>query len=379
MVESSLEPALSDYIFNHASLLAFVTGPDGTILKAGTFAEKLLGNNLVGAVLSDFFVDFSTSFDLKSALKSEQSRLITVSVKNGLPQTFSFRFVDCGKKIFVTGELTHRDNESLRSHLIQLNGEVSNLNRELQKKTVELEKLNQLKNRFIGITAHDLRNPIGAIHGFSGALGREARDAGNAEHEEIFKAMHESTGFMLSLIEDLLTVVKIDSGEVKLNLEKADLSLEVASSLRLNKVFAENKEIRLDLDQRGELPEIALDRMKIQQVMNNLISNAVKFSARGTAVTVTVARKESDALVSIKDQGPGIAAAELDALFKPFSRTSVVATGGEPSTGLGLSIVKKIIEEHHGTIWVQSEVGTGTAFSFTLPLTTGSEETDDQE
>lgn len=116
------------------------------------------------------------------------------------------------------------------------------------------------------------------------------------------------------------------------------------------------------------MPEVAIDRGKIEQVLNNLIGNAVKFSHPGRAVHVSITAADGIATVAVRDQGQGMPEADLSKLFKPFSKTSVQSTGGEQSTGLGLAIVRNIVEGHGGRIWVESEVGRGSTFSFTLPL-----------
>jgi signal transduction histidine kinase len=136
----------------------------------------------------------------------------------------------------------------------------------------------------------------------------------------------------------------------------------------LNRVLATRKHITVEVDAPRALPPIPLDAGKIEQVLNNLISNAVKFSHRGTRVRVRLACAPEAVTVGVLDQGQGIPAADLTKLFQPFSKTSVQTTAGEQSTGLGLAIVRRIVEGHGGRIWVESEVGRGSEFSFTLPV-----------
>ena len=135
----------------------------------------------------------------------------------------------------------------------------------------------------------------------------------------------------------------------------------------MNRMLAEKKSIRLDFAAECGLPLFRFDRGKVEQVLNNLISNALNYSPPGTAVTVRAFRLDDSVVVSVCDHGPGIPAEELDKLFKPFSRTSVRSTAGEKSTGLGLAISRKIVDGHGGRIWAESEVGRGSTFSFSLP------------
>jgi signal transduction histidine kinase len=130
--------------------------------------------------------------------------------------------------------------------------------------------------------------------------------------------------------------------------------------------LAQQKQIHVSLQIESALPKLSLDEGKIEQVLNNLISNAVKFSQPGTAVEVRAVAQDGGVLISVRDQGPGIPAAECAKLFQPFGRTSIRSTCGEHSTGLGLAISRKIVEGHGGHIWVESQVGLGSVFLFTL-------------
>jgi signal transduction histidine kinase len=135
-------------------------------------------------------------------------------------------------------------------------------------------------------------------------------------------------------------------------------------------LLAEGKDITIALNADKNLPAVPADAFRIEQVLNNLIGNAIKFSHSGTTITLTVKGDEKGGVhVAIADQGQGIPADERERLFQPFSRTSVKSTGGESSTGLGLAITKRIIEAHGGSLEVHSEVGMGSVFSFTLPAT----------
>jgi signal transduction histidine kinase len=133
-------------------------------------------------------------------------------------------------------------------------------------------------------------------------------------------------------------------------------------------VLAGKKGIRLEFTPECGLPLLRFDRGKVEQILNNLISNALKFSPPGAAVTLQASRVNGSIVVSVRDQGQGIPAEELDKLFKPFGKTSTRSTDGERSTGLGLAICRKIVEGHGGRIWAASEVGKGSVFSFSLPV-----------
>jgi two-component system, OmpR family, sensor kinase len=256
----------------------------------------------------------------------------------------------------------------LYDELGRLNNELANLQRELAKKNVELEKLNEEKNRFLGIAAHDLRNPLNAIQIYSEFLLDETSSILDPEHVEFVSIIHASSQFMLQLVNDLLDVAKIESGKLQLELAPTDLAALVQRNVALNSVMASKKSITLRLLAHGNIHELMLDASKIEQILNNLITNAVKFSNAGSFVDVGIEGFDKEVVISVKDEGQGIPANERDKLFEPFQRTSVKTTAGEGSTGLGLAIVRKIALGHGGRVWVESEVGRGTTFYVALPL-----------
>ena len=142
----------------------------------------------------------------------------------------------------------------------------------------------------------------------------------------------------------------------------------IRTSAQLNRLLAQQKEIELQFSCEEEQLTLLIDSYKIEQVLNNLLQNAIKFSYPGTLVTVELNRTDHDLLISIKDQGQGIPAEEMERLFKPFQKMSVRSTGGEPSTGLGLAIAKRIVDGHDGKIWAESEPGVGSTFYIRLPI-----------
>ncbi len=257
---------------------------------------------------------------------------------------------------------------SYYEELSRLNNDMANMQRELAKKNRELDELNKLKNQFLGIAAHDLRNPLGVIMGYSEFLLEEYEEIPKEDQNQMLQSIMESSEFMLRLLNELLDISAIESGNLNLDLVKTDLVKLVKKNVELNNVIAHKKNINIHLISIDSLPEILLDMGKIEQVLNNLISNAVKFSTQGSDVNVSISRNDSDLTVAVADHGPGIPEAEREKLFNPFQKTSVKSTAGEKSTGLGLSIVRNLILGHKGKIWVESKVGEGSTFSFSLPL-----------
>jgi PAS domain S-box-containing protein len=239
---------------------------------------------------------------------------------------------------------------------------------QLLSKNTELAALNEQKNQFLGMAAHDLRNPLAVVMARSEFVLDGDLGPLNPEQHKFLDAIKHNSEFMLKLINDLLDVSKIEAGTVNLELEPTDLAALLSQNVALNRVIAGKRDIRLELDVAADLPMMELDPSKIEQVLNNLVSNAMKFSNSGGVVNIRATRVNDRVSISVADQGPGIPPDELGKLFTAFSRTSIRSVTGEKSTGLGLLIVKRILEAHQGGIRVESEPGKGTTFFADLPV-----------
>ena len=250
-----------------------------------------------------------------------------------------------------------------------LNNELISIQRQMAKKNIQLEKLNQQKDQFLGMAAHDLRNPLNIISNYSDFLLEEMGSSINSEQRQFFTAIKDSSAFMLHLVEELLDIAQIESGKLTLELCPIDLGMLIKNTVQLNNSIAAKKHIRLQFSRPQDLPILWLDPHKINQVLNNLISNAIKFSNRDTTIQIYIERHDNQIITTVRDQGQGIPKSEIDNLFKFFQTTSVKSTAGEKSTGLGLQITHKIIDAHQGKIWVESVVNQGSTFCFSLPLT----------
>ncbi|MBN2261574.1 MAG: hybrid sensor histidine kinase/response regulator [Prolixibacteraceae bacterium] len=275
------------------------------------------------------------------------------------------------KEAFEKHELI-TNNRKLMQQLQDAN---ETLEHKVQERTKELEKANQKlielnseKNRYIGMVAHDLRNPIGVAESFSALLIEDLHVIDKNTEREYLGHINKSCNFSLDLIHNFLNVSKIEASVFDVNLQAVDYVSFVKEAIKQEQIFARNKEQQIVFSTSIDELTIQIDRNKMQQVLNNLLSNAVKYSMPNTLISVSVEMNDNDVLTSITDQGQGIPANELGQLFTPFHTTSVKPTGKEKSTGLGLSIVKKIIEAHGGKIWAESEVGVGSVFYFTIGI-----------
>jgi signal transduction histidine kinase len=360
---------LLDYLNHQAALVVLEVSPEGIILHANQYASDIAGHNLKDTHLRDFFISFNTTLDLPALLRGNVSKqLLNISTFHKLPQTLYFSSFSNGETTTIVGEASSLEVEELRNTMVSLNNELNNLTRELQKKNIQLDQLNQLKNQFLGMAAHDLRNPIGTILMFTEFVTDEQQDCISEECMQMMEIIHNSSRFMLNLLDELLDVVKIESGKLDIRLEKIDVEAFLTKNIAINSMIATKKQIRIVKNIIEEIPTIEADPGKLEQVLNNLISNAIKYSVPGTTITLSVFCTGSEVIFSVADQGQGIPKEEMDLLFKPFAKLSPKGTAGEKSTGLGLTIVKRIIIGHMGRIWVESTQGKGTTVYFSLPV-----------
>ena len=232
----------------------------------------------------------------------------------------------------------------------------------------QLLELNALKNKFLGMAAHDLRNPLSTLKGYLGLFLTDVLGELTDDQREVLTDMNQTSDNMLGLINDLLDVTAIESGNLQLKRRPTIIS-ELLQSIQASlRVLANAKSIEIRLDLPASLPLLQIDQARIKQVLTNLITNAVKYSYAHTFILLRVKVFEKEVWIAVKDQGQGIPVEEMRHLFKDFSRTSVKPTAGEKSIGLGLAITRRIVEAHGGIIWVDSEIGKGSTFTFSLPI-----------
>ncbi|MHB8836930.1 MAG: sensor histidine kinase [Candidatus Methylomirabilia bacterium] len=247
-------------------------------------------------------------------------------------------------------------------------GALATKERELRERIEELQGLNRIKDEFVGMAAHDLRSPLAVVEMYATFLLEDPQVCLTEKDRELLSVIKNQGRFMLNLINDLLDVTRIESGYLDLKVQSGDWVEFVRHNVFLNAALAARRGIEIEIDVgAAESCVIPFDRNRMEQVLNNLVGNAVKFSAAGSRIVVRVRREGAFVRVEVIDSGPGIPAEELAALFKPFHRGSARLPPGERSTGLGLPIARRIVEAHGGKIGVESEPGRGSTFSFTIP------------
>ncbi len=262
-------------------------------------------------------------------------------------------------------KIEKRENE-LAEHRGNLEGLVEKRTLDLAKVINKLGDLNELKNKFLGIASHDLRNPIYVIRSYSEILRDSTLGPVNEKQLKLLDKIFDNSEFMRGLLDNLLDISKIESGTITINKDQNDFNDLTINQIEIHQLLAHKKDISLHFGKEEVLP-FDFDRNAISQVMSNYIGNAIKFAPLESHVYITTKTLGERVQFSIKDEGPGISNEDQKLLFGEFQTLSAKPTGGEKSTGLGLAIAKKLVNLHGGDVGVISEVGRGATFFFTLP------------
>lgn len=333
------------------------------VATSGKQALERINKNKPDLILLDIMMPEMNGFEVCEKLKKEpytrDISIIFLTAKTDtedLVKGFKCGAVDYVTKPFNSIELLAR----VRTHI-----ELQVAKDKLKRQNEELKELNSLKNKFLGIAAHDLKGPLAVINTYLYCLrGNNLTENQNKYLDRIKK----SSDYMLNLVKNLLDISAIEAGKLDLKPSENDYLEFIKDNIEFNKPLADNKNISISLKASMDRLNIKFDKDRMEQVLNNLIGNAIKFSHKNTNITVEIMSENGYITTGVLDEGQGIPEEELGKLFMEFEKTSVTSTDGEKSTGLGLAIVKKIVNSHRGKIAVESQVGKGSRFYFTLPF-----------
>lgn len=373
MNESGLNPSdftllIVDDTPGNIDVLRKTLEPEGyrvSVAPNGEIALKIVSRSLPDLILLDIMMPgidgFETCRRLKADPASREVPVIFITARNeteDVVKGFLLGGVDYIIKPFRHEEVCAR----VRTHL-----RLRHLMKELETRNRELVDLNDLKNKFLGMASHDLRNPLASIRGFSEILLDDGDDLPQETREEFLKIIYSVSDNMSNMVNDLLDISVIESGKLELQLQPGSLKKLTEERIRIHETIAEKKKIAFHTS-FADVPDFPFDPNRISQVLDNLIGNAVKFSPFDKKIFISLEREGEMAKVSVRDEGPGILPEDQKKLFQHFQKLSARPTGGETSSGLGLAIVKKMVEAHHGVVGVHSQAGSGATFSFKIPL-----------
>lgn len=321
--------------------------------KALKVVERFKPDLILLDVMMPGIDGFQTCRRLKENPQTAGIPVIFITAKveaSDVDEGFRMGAVDYVTKPFRSEEVQAR----VRTHLL------------LQHALKRMRQLNAQKDKLLGTVAHDLRNPIGGVLGYAEII----RDDGDGmpldERGELLEQIAEVCRGMLAMVNDLLDAAAIQRGVLNLNIGATKLSSIVAQRAALSRFAAEKKGIKIEL---GESPTVMVqaDERRIAQVMDNLLTNAVKFSPAGSVVRVELEKKDEKAYVRVVDQGPGLTEEDVKKLFQDFTPLSARPTANETSTGLGLAIAKKVVDAHGGEMFAGNGTQGGAVFGFALP------------
>jgi signal transduction histidine kinase len=237
---------------------------------------------------------------------------------------------------------------------------------ELDEKTRELEAASHHKSEFLANMSHELRTPLNAISGFAQVLRKGLFGEINDKQAEYLDDILASSRHLRSLIDDVLDLSKVEAGQIELNIAPFSVPATLEHGVVIVRERASREGVRITLASDPRVDTVNGDERRVRQVLYNLLSNAVKFTPAGGTVAVAAARVDGQVRVSVSDDGPGIAAEDQVRIFEEFQQAAAGKQHGD-GTGLGLALSKRLVELHDGRIWVESEVGKGSTFVFTLP------------
>ncbi|MGI8908189.1 MAG: hybrid sensor histidine kinase/response regulator [Candidatus Sumerlaeaceae bacterium] len=326
-------------------------------------------------ILLDITMPDMDGFEVCRRLKEDEAtRDIPVIFLSALNETvdkmkaFGVGGIDYITKPFQAEEVQARVETHLKVRRLQV--ELEKKNETLEAYNQQLNELSALKDEFLKIASHDLKNPLTCILGFASIIGSTtpAGTVMKADTHSWLEKIRLQCLVMQKIIEDFLEFQAMEDGQVKLAREKTDLNALATSVLERNAGYAEKKSVTCTLDLQQPLPLVVGDNDRINQVLDNFVGNAIKFSPTDQTVTVCTRSNGSNVTLEVTDTGPGLTEEDFSKLFVRYAKLSNKPTGGEKSSGLGLAICKKIIEMHGGEIGACNNPEAGSTFWFKLPI-----------
>ncbi len=359
-------------LYNNAPCGYHSVNAEGIIVKINETELKWLGykkEDVIGKSFSEFVVPADREYLSKLLTKLKDQGYLKESTVRLLKSDGTFMPIS-----ITTSVIRNTKGDFVRSRSIcydisdqkKIEVELNQANEKLKAANDKLANLDEDKNKFLGMAAHDLKNPIMAIITLVGLVKKE-KDLSPIVLEYL-SYIEQSSVKMRTLISDLLDLTRIELGTFELEIGDYDLVQLLKDTVSIYQSAANKKKISIIFSQKTDSYLFKTDKLVFVQIIDNLLSNAIKFSPTGKKVQVGYEVLDKVLLIKISDQGPGIKPEEMGLLFQKFKRLSNKPTGGESTTGLGLSIVKEYTERFRGKVYCESQVGEGTTFCVELPL-----------
>jgi signal transduction histidine kinase len=353
-------------------------GREVKVTQAGPLADRLerLTNELVNKAEADMVASIDASHE--SYLISRRiviafaAGTIALALVLGYAMSWSLirpvRHMDARLREIASGDFSHHVAVPNRDELGTLATNLNRMNDELGRLYQQLESASRHKSEFLANMSHELRTPLNSVIGFSEVLLDRTFGEVNAKQAQYLTVIHSSGRHLLSLINDILDLSKVEAGRMELEITSFDLGSAIQNALTLVSDRAARHGVALAASVDERLGIVHADERKLKQILLNLLSNAVKFTAEGGRVEVAAIPSNGNVEISVSDSGSGIAPEDQQTIFEEFRQADSDYSRKREGTGLGLALVKRFVELHGGHIWVNSEVGKGSTFTFTLPV-----------
>ena len=276
--------------------------------------------------------------------------------------------VRTGDELEALAEEFNRMAAQLQESYADLERKVADRTQELATANERLDVASRHKSQFLASMSHEFRTPLNAIIGFSEVLLDPSLEVSEEKRARFLTHVLNSGKHLLGLINDILDLSKVEAGRLELEIEAAAISDVLDAAENTMKPLAAKKSIDLRMESNGHIPHVPMDAARIRQVVLNLVGNAIKFTPEGGRVWLRADASDEVVRVEVEDTGPGIPGEDRERIFLEFEQARISSARSKPEgTGLGLALAKKLVEMHGGKIWVESEVGKGSRFYFTIP------------
>lgn len=384
--------------------IVLITDSNGLIISNNESATELLGytrDDILGKTITSIIKNGDTASSIKKGLERKaylkghevtvvdskgrefDVKLNAAVLKDKFDTNFGGIFVlhSLKEELYLKSALENKTKE-LEELNINLEKKVLQRTDELERTNKELERLNQIKGRFIANISHELRTPLNLILGFSNVLLEKTFGPLTDNQDRYARNIHSAGKHLLELINNVLDIAKIEAGKYEMVYETFRVSDLMEDVLNIMQPFAESKSIEIDVQTEEDVDLITADRIKIKQILYNLISNAIKFTPEGGKTGIKISREDNPEAsnawsqpnieclkFSVWDTGVGIGPDDKDRIFDEFEQVDTTLSREYGGAGLGLALSKKLVEIHGGNISVESDLGKGSIFSFTVPVT----------
>lgn len=347
-----------------------------TITSDAGHAETINNKFDIKSLAVGFIAGFSILFIINGTIRRKSSSKIKDKILPGIYGNVVALYKVKYEQILLENSNLRAENSALRGQIDALNFRADELRKQnfelkdkvnkLSRSKSELEELQQQKDELFALIIHDIKNPAGLIKNLVELL--RSYDLTATEQQEIIEDILNTSGRIISLSQEVSRILALESTLMELNFEPASINEIVKDVVLSNSGNAKTKNIGIFLDIDENIEEFYMDKYKVYEVLDNLVSNAIKFTQLGGEVRVSTKKENDKVLVEVKDNGLGMSEEDINRAFQRGARLSAQPTGGEPSSGLGLWIVKRLIETIKGKVWVRSALGKGSTFSFYIPI-----------